>query len=88
MKSFEFGQLCVKQLAYCRELSPDDALGVLDGGDADKTGLLLWETTVLFAQFIASHTELFREKTVLELGSGMTRFLSCSFIMPQCDYHL
>jgi predicted nicotinamide N-methyase len=50
--------------------------------DFDKTGAILWPATYTLARFVVRHgAELFRNKTVVELGSGMG--LPSAFIAAQ-----
>lgn len=69
-KDFEFGDVRLHRFQYCEQLAPDDALGVLDGGDSDLTGVLFWEGTLAFAHWLVDHKELFVNKSIFELGSG------------------
>jgi predicted nicotinamide N-methyase len=50
-------------------LAPSDAVGFVDEGN-DVTGIKIWAGATLLCHFIKQNKDLFKEKSLIELGAG------------------
>jgi len=59
----------LENFKFCETLPIVEAVGLLDGSN-DLTGVMLWPGSLLFSSWILQNKVLFKDRTVLELGSG------------------